>query len=316
MSAGPYERLLRWYPSQWRSRYGDEMAAFLEDSYGSAEDVPPRAQLGLVRAGLSERVRATGLIGSAPDETRRLRAASLLVLTGWAFFLVAIAIFGKVTDNWFNDSPAGGRWVASSGYNGVTVTAAVGCGVVLVAVAMALPSLVRLLRGGGWHRVRAPIVGAVVSALVAASLLAVAVAWAHQLSAHDRNGGLPVYGAFFLTVSLCIVVALGVGTWAVIAVARQLELSAARLRFLARLALALTGVMLLAFVGLIVWWVSEALHAPGVLLGGIGNGVPYTSATVPPTLAAAGLLMVCGLVLAALGSTRIAATKRSAPAPT
>jgi hypothetical protein len=303
-----YARLLRWYPASWRARYGDEMVSLLEDTYPTASAVPLGARVGLARAGCAERLHACGLLGAGRSGEDRLRAASSLVLMGWALFLVAIAIFGKVTDNWFNDSPSGGRWVASSGFDVVTLAAAAGCAVVLVAALMALPRFVGLLRGGGWCLVRAPVIVTLVSGAVAAGLLIGAVIWAHHLSLHDRDGGLPLYGFFFLTVSVAVVIALGCATWAAITVAHRLLLSSKQLRVTGLLALVLSGVMLVTLVGLVAWWASEAVHAPRYLLQAIGNGVPFTSATVPPTLLAAGVLMTIGLVLAGWGAVRIAGT--------
>jgi hypothetical protein len=303
-----YARLLRWYPATWRSRYGEEMAALLEDTYETAADVPLHARVGLLRAGCVERLRAAGVLGSAGSQDEHLRAASYLVLVGWALYLAAIAIFGKVTDNWFNDSPAAGRWVAGSGFDAVTLAAAVGCAVVFVAILVALPRFIGLLRGGGWPLVRTPVIVAITSGVVATGLLAGTVVWAHHLSAHDRNGGLPVYGFFFVTVSAAVVISLGCATWAAIALSRRLVLTSRQLRAAGVLALVLSAVMLVALVGLVAWWASESAHAPGYLLQAIGNGVPFTSATVPPTLLASGVLMTIGLVLASWGSARIART--------
>ena len=50
------------------------------------------------------------------------------------------------------------------------------------------------------------------------------------------------------------------------------------------MAIGLAGIMVLIFAGIVTWWVSESVHAPGVLLNGIGNGLPFTSRVVPPTL--------------------------------
>ena len=50
-STRSFERMLRWYPSPWRTRYGDEMTALLEDTYAAAGDVPIRHRPGLCRRG-------------------------------------------------------------------------------------------------------------------------------------------------------------------------------------------------------------------------------------------------------------------------
>jgi len=48
--------ILRWYPVAWRRRYGEELVAMLDDTYGD-DKLPGRARLSLVRSGLMERIR-------------------------------------------------------------------------------------------------------------------------------------------------------------------------------------------------------------------------------------------------------------------
>ncbi len=278
----------------------------MEDTYATASDVPIRHRLGLVRAGLAERARAAGLIGSAPGPDERVRAGSVLVLCGWALFLVALAIFGKFTDNWFVGTPRSGRWVASSSFDAVTGAAGVGCAIVVLAALCALPMFGRLVRSGDWRVLRRPLFRAVMSAAIAAVLLGGALAWAHHLSPHDRNRGLPVYSALFVVVALAAVVALMFATAAAVSVARCIDFPPPTLRALGLMALGLSGLMVLIFVGFVTWWAGESVHAPRVLSNGIGNGIPFTSSTLPPVLLAAGLLMLGGLVLALGGTVRIA----------
>jgi hypothetical protein len=71
--------------------------------------------------------------------------------------------------------------------------------------------------------------------------------------------------------------------------------------------------MALILAGTLVWWISEADHAPGVLWNGIGNGMPFSSSSVPPTMLASVLLMVLGLALAVWGSVRVAPSLRKSP---
>ncbi len=306
MTADPYERLLRWYPPQWRERYGDEMTALLQDRYANAADMPRRDRWGLVRSGVAERARATGLIGSHENAAERLRSGSVLVLCGWALFLVALAIFGKATDNWLTGTPRSGRWLAVSGFDALTVAAAAGCALVLAAALCALPAFGRLLRNDGWNSVRGPVSRAVVSAAVALTLFGGTVTWAHHLSRHDRNGGLLVYSILFVVVGLAAVVAIGCATAAAIAVARRIDLPVRSLRALGLMASGLCGLMVLVAAGFTAWWAAEASHAPRVLAQSIGNGLPFSSSALPPGLLAAGLLMVAGLVLALAGTVRMA----------
>jgi hypothetical protein len=94
-----FERMIRWYPTQWRARYGDEMAALLEDTHGMSA-VPLRDRISLAKSGSMERAREAGLIGDSSEPDERIRTGSLLVLCGWALFMVAGAIFAKFTEHW------------------------------------------------------------------------------------------------------------------------------------------------------------------------------------------------------------------------
>ena len=147
MSGDPFERMICWYPPQWRTRYGGELVVLLEDTYVTAGEVPIRDRLGLARAGLAERARVAGLMDSAHGPDERLRAGSVLVLCGWALFLVASAIFGKFSDNWLAGTPWSGRFIAGSGLHALAAAAVLGCGIVVVAALCALPASLRLLRG-------------------------------------------------------------------------------------------------------------------------------------------------------------------------
>jgi hypothetical protein len=48
--------ILRWYPAAWRRRYGEELIAMLDDSYGN-DELPRRVRISLIRSGLVERIR-------------------------------------------------------------------------------------------------------------------------------------------------------------------------------------------------------------------------------------------------------------------
>jgi hypothetical protein len=50
-------QVLRWYPSAWRRRYGKELVALLEDTYGD-QPLPLRCRLSLIHSGTRERGRA------------------------------------------------------------------------------------------------------------------------------------------------------------------------------------------------------------------------------------------------------------------
>jgi len=309
LTTSPFERFLRWYPEPWRARYGDELTALLEDTYGPEGPMPRRARLGLVRSGLTERLRAAGVAGPLPSRDEGRRAGAVLVLCGWALFVVAGAIFGKFTDNWSKGTPTAGRWLATGGYRAVVLVGLLGCGLVIGGAAVTLPAFVRFVRQGGWPAVRRPVVRAIVAVLAAGLFLAGGIAWAHRLSPSDRNGGLVAYSVLFVIVSAVTVVALGYATAAAVVVGRRIELSSGTVGALTVCALVLGGLMVLSCVGFGVWWGSEVFHGADVLRLGIGQGLPYASGVVPPALVAAAALMVIGLVLGALGSLQIARTR-------
>ena len=145
---------------------------------------------------------------------------------------------------------------------------------------------------------------------VAVVLFGGALAWAHRLSPHDRNGGLAIYSALFVVVCLAAVGAVLCATAAAVSVARRVELPSRVLRALGLIALALSGVMALLVAGVALWWSWVALHAPDVLLNGTGNGFVYTSDVAPPSLVAAGVLLMLGLLLAFGGTRRVARSWR------
>jgi hypothetical protein len=305
MRPGDFQRVLRWYPAHWRARYGGEMAALLEDTYSAASDVPLRQRLSLARSGLVERARSAGITGWSQDPEVRVRGGSLLVLCGWALYIVAGALFVKVADRWSSESSHADHWVASAGFKVVAVAGVVGCLMVLLAALLVLPSFVRFLQDGGWHKVRRPILVAVVSVIASAALFTFLVIRAHGMSAHERNGGDPFYSGLFVFVSLTFFAAVGCATAAAVSVARQIELSGRVLRALGMLAIGLVSMMALALMSLVIWWASEAARSPGFLAQTIGNGVPFSSGVVPPTLLASGILMTVGLALGLSGSVRI-----------
>jgi hypothetical protein len=304
--------LLRWYPAAWRARYGDEMAALLEDTHGG-HAVPWRERLALARAGSVERARSAGLVGDAAGPDDRLRAGSLLILCAWALYLVAGSVFAKFTDQWVGTTPPSERWLPSDGITAVQWAAGVGAALVVAAALVVGPAFIRLVRHESWGSVRRPILRAVLAGAVAAALTVGILVWSHQLSPHDRNGGLVAYGVLFVVWGVAMAAALATSTAAAVSVARRLTLTRSALRVLGSMAVALVVTMAVVIAGCIAWWGAEATHAPGVLRNGIGNGFPFTSSSVPPTLVLAGMLMLVGLALAVFGTIRVVPALRSRP---
>ena len=295
-----YEGLIRWYPATWRARYGEELTTLLHDVHGMAR-VPLRERLSLATRGSLERARSSGLVGSGLDPADRSRAGALLVLWGWALFMVAGAIVQKFSEHWEVVTPVIHRSVATGAFNVIQVAGEIGGLLVLAAAVVSIPGLVRLLRAGHWSEIRGPVLRAAIAAGVAVASTLAVVAWARSLPQHNLNGGFFFHGLVFVLWGLTLVTALGLATAAAVAVARRIEWSPWVLRGLAGSAIVLTVLMGAVATGTIIWWVAMADFAPGFL----GNGLLATSNVLPPVLLVAMSLMITGLVVAAIGTVRI-----------
>jgi hypothetical protein len=302
-------RLLRWYPPSWRARYGGELAALLEDTHGT-NAVPFRQRCAIAWAGTAERARTAGLLGDSAGPNERLRAGSILVLCAWGLFMVAGGIYAKFTDNWFAMTPALHRELPQAGYAAVQWAGVVGVALVVAAAVLVVPACVRLLRQGGWASLRRPLLRALTVGAGAVALTAALVVWAHQINAHDRNGRLLAYGIVFVVWSLVLIAAVAATTAAAVAVGRRLDLSRPILQMLGSLAVALAVTMAAVLAAVIAWWSAMATNAPWVMRQGIGNGFPFTSGTIPPTLVLVGMLMLIGVAVAAAGIVRLAPALR------
>jgi hypothetical protein len=298
-----HQRLLRWYPPSWRSRYGEGFAALLDDTY--AQDISRRVRTSIARAGLIERARVTGLVGEAANSNDRLLSGSHLVLCGWALFIVAGAMFAKFTEQWGVAIHRTHRTLPSIGDSAVHWAGAVGMALVLAAGLFVFPALTRLLRVGGWSRIRRSLMKSVSVLAVALILTAAMALWAHLLNNGQRNGGSVVYEVAFLLYSLALVTVIGTVTSTVISITRQLVLSRRSLVILSTTALAVTLLMTIVIAGTLTWWASEAVYAPQFLRHSIGSGLFLTSSSFPPTLLLLVLLMILGLVTALSGVKRV-----------
>ncbi len=56
MNADDARSVLRWYPRNWRRRYGDELVALLEEMFGD-EPLSVRCRISLYRSATIERIR-------------------------------------------------------------------------------------------------------------------------------------------------------------------------------------------------------------------------------------------------------------------
>jgi hypothetical protein len=82
MNSRDARRVLRWYPTAWRRRYGEELIAMLDDTHG--DDVPRRTRLALIRSGLRERIRLLR------KHSRTYLGYSIACAVVWAAILSAV----------------------------------------------------------------------------------------------------------------------------------------------------------------------------------------------------------------------------------
>jgi hypothetical protein len=303
------DRLLYCYPAGWRARYGEELEALIVDMTDGRR-VPWRVRADVIGGGGRERLRAAGLSGDGPASTR-VRAGAVLVMWAWALFILGGAVVGKSTEHWASAMPAGAGHTAATVAFDVLIAGAVMTGLlVLAGIGLALPSMLRWLRGGGWRLIRGRILTAAwLSAALVAATIGLA-AWAHGLTAHARNGHDGAYGIAFLTWAALCAVTLLAWTSAAARTARHLGLTAWTLRLQARLASAAALGMAVMAAATLVWWVVVADAAPGALTGGPDTGHP---SAIVPRLVVAIVIMLAATALGAIGASRAAGAMGALP---
>jgi hypothetical protein len=304
-----YGRFLRWYPASWRQRYGDELVALLEDTYGD-RPVPLRCRMSLVRAGAVERWRGSGLAADSDESRGKVRSGSLLVLCAWSVFVVAGAGFAKFAEHWDAATPPGDRPLPAAAYDAVQWAAGAGGLIVLVAAASCLPAFARSMRDGDWTVIRRPVLRAMVVTVVTAAATLGIVVWAHHLGTRQRNGASTPYLGLGALWALLMVASIVCCTAAAVAAASRLRFTARMLRIHGALALAVTIAMVVVIGGTLVWWGAVASSAPWFF----GSGVTGSATSpVPASMVAAGILMVLGLATAVVGAGRVARSIRGVP---
>jgi hypothetical protein len=298
--------LLRWYPAEWRERYGEEFAALMEDALGGR---PPalRFRLSVARAGLRERRHQAGLVGSSTPAADRVRVGFVLVLCAWTAFVVAGSVFAKLSENFAQAVPAMARPVSVDAFSAVQVVAAI-CGFLVLAGALvAGPAFVRFLRAGGWGSVRRHVLRAAGTTVAAAAALTGLTAAAHALTFAQRNGGDWLYSLAFIGTALLLWTALALWTAAAAATARRLALSRNILAAEAVLAAGATAGMVLITAATASWWAVIASSAPWFLQGTPPGSA--SSAFTPNLIGTMALMLAAGSV-AAYGVTRAARSWR------
>lgn len=297
-------RLLRCYPPAWRERYGDDLAAYLDDMY--AGRLPVRAAASLTVGGMREWVRAARRNRADVPAAGRVRSGALTVLSGWAAFVVAGSGFAKISehfDGWLTDR---NRTVPDVAYAVVQDVATVSGLMVLIGLALAVPALFGLLSSGGWPTIRRHVTRAAAATAATAAMTVAVGVWAHHLSDPQRNGGDAGYAALFLVWVGLVGMTVALWTVATVATARRLALPRRILLAEGVLATAVTIGMLIMVVAAAAWWVAMASSAPSFFGGAPGLARAWT-----PQLVGMAALMLAALTAGAVGVTRIARAVRA-----
>ncbi len=307
--SGRFIRLVRYYPASWRGRYGDELEALLEDTYGD-RPIPLRQRASLLRAALVEHARASGL---SPDASRsaRVRAGSLLVLCAWAVFMVAGAAFAKYLEHWDLAIAGGARRIPADAVTAVTWAGVLAVALVATgALALAVP-VARSVRSEGWGTLGRMVRAAVILVAIALVATGAVILFAHSRTVTARSGGgwidLGVGGAWVIT----LLGALGACTRAAVAAAGRVELRGALLRAEVTSALGVFVCMVVVLVGTATWWACVALHAPRFLHTSLGP-LRMWGSVAPPVMVGITGAMLAALLAAAAGVWRILGALRAA----
>jgi hypothetical protein len=290
-----HRSLLRWYPTSWRERYGEELLALMEDEWGNATP-SPRYRRAIARAGLRERVHATGLVGQGTDAATRLRSGSLLVLSAWTLFVAAGIGFQKTSEHFAQAVPLASRPSGQDAFTTVALFAVISLAAVSIGVAATLPSVIRFLRSGGWRQVRRPVLRSVIASAVVVGTVIPLSLWARQLSEFQRNGGDNAYS--WSVVALALLVAVALVSWTITAItfAKRLTLSRVVLRIEGSMAIVVAASMATITCATALWWDTLATHASSFLSGApIGRSSTSLSLTMVGIVSAMSVAVLCAI---------------------
>jgi hypothetical protein len=283
-------RLLRCFPRTWRARYAEELEALVVDM-SDGRRVSWRTRADLVRAGGREQLRAAGL-GSDGTPDAQVRGGVSLVLWAWALFVFAGAVVQKTSEHWQSSLP-GSHPLATIAFDVLIGTAVLASVLVLAGIAVALPSLRRLLRKGGWSCIHRRIRTASIATVILIAATVGLVLWAHGLTAHQRAGADAPYAS-----AVAVWALLGLGTlltWtrAAVEAERCLHVSSHALAGQATLAAGVAGAMTVMTAAAVAWWIAVAQRKPAALTG---SHAAHASAAVPQLILATALMLLCAVM--------------------
>jgi hypothetical protein len=289
--------LLALYPAAWRRRYGDELDALILDMHADGRDTGWRVRADVLRAVAREHLGG----GQRGDPSRRIEGGASLVLWAWAVFVLAGAIVAKTTEHWQRSLSGHPASIAEVAFGGLIVVAAAAAVLVAAGIALTLPAAIRLLREGGWSRIRSRTLVAAALTVAAVAATIVLVAWAHRVTVLDRNGHDSLYAGVFLC--WAALVGATVLAWTAVAtgIARGLRCGRAVLCAHALLAPVVTVLMAVMTAATVAWWAIVGHNSPAALTGGASAA---QASAIVPQLVVAGALMLIATTIAAVGAAR------------
>jgi hypothetical protein len=97
--AARVSRLLRWYPSDWRARYGDEFEAVLASSMSDGKG-GLRLSLDVAREGMAARLESAGFVGRTAPPLERARASVMTVFAATLGFFASAVVLTFYSKGW------------------------------------------------------------------------------------------------------------------------------------------------------------------------------------------------------------------------
>jgi hypothetical protein len=267
MNTGATNRsLLRWYPTRWRARYGDEFTAMIEDDLGGR---PPtlRYQWSIARSGLSERLREAGMMGNSVSPSEHVRGGALTVLCAFALFIVPGVGFAKISEHWDESIHRGSRHLPAVSFNLLGSLAVACAAAVLISAIALLPTLVQFIRTEGWPAIRRRVWLSVTATLATIAVGSGLVVWAGHLTSHQRNSGFGWYQLLYVIAAALFAATIATWTAAMVATARRLNIRMGQLKVVGVLAVAVAACMPVMTATAAVWWGSMATTAPWFFAG-------------------------------------------------
>jgi hypothetical protein len=300
-------RLLRWYPSRWRSRYEEEFLAFLDDRYGTT-GLPWKAQISIAFAGLRERSYDSGIVGTKSTAATQRKSGALVVLVAWSMMVVGGAVLQKTSEHYASSLTIHSHFFAQLAFNVAAGSGVVGSLLVLAGAVVAIPAFARLLQEEKWSSIRRTIVMPLISAAMLITMVVGLSVWAHHLTSAQRNGSNNLYSSAFLACALMVVVTTAMLTTAAIRVANRCQLTAKELRRESLIALGVSLSSIFVIAGAITWWIQMARDSSW-FLGSPANGL--SSSPWSANLVVAVAVMVLGTVTALWGASRVVLSYRT-----